>query len=86
MLTTLKATIRHFSHSDSATTKLEELREEANTTEGLVSIGKTRFATHYSAAVALDRCFPFIRDLVVLKQVKIKVCCTLSIIYLQIFR
>jgi hypothetical protein len=73
MINTLKATIRHFSHSDSATKKLEQVRKEENVTEGLISIGKTRFATHYTAAVALDRCFPFIRELLHDKSIQIKV-------------
>ncbi|KAJ3860461.1 ribonuclease H-like domain-containing protein [Lentinula novae-zelandiae] len=72
MLDTMKTTICHFSHSDSATKKLEPFRQEEGVTEGLVTIGKTRFATHYSAAVALDRCFPFIRDLIIGKEINIK--------------
>ena len=45
MIDIMKATIRHFSHSDSATKKLEAIRKEENITQGLVTIGKTWFAT-----------------------------------------
>ncbi|THU80342.1 hypothetical protein K435DRAFT_874483 [Dendrothele bispora CBS 962.96] len=72
MIKTLKATIQHFGHSDSATKKLEHVRKEENVTEGLVTVGKTRFATHYTAAVALDRCFPFIQDLLNDGSIQIK--------------
>ncbi len=54
-------------------TQLEQRRLEEEITEGLIKIGKTRFATHYSACVSLERCFPFIRDLIVDKIIKIKV-------------
>ncbi len=70
----LKDTIKHFSHSTYSMTQLEQRRLEEEITEGLIKIGKTRFATHYSACVSLERCFPFIRDLVVDKVIKIKVC------------
>ncbi|KAE9396991.1 hypothetical protein BT96DRAFT_996174 [Gymnopus androsaceus JB14] len=50
MIDILKATIRHFSHSDSSTKKVEALRKEEGITKGLVTIGKDSFATHYSAA------------------------------------
>lgn len=73
MIAVLKSTIRYFSHSNSGTKKLQDLRKEENITKGLVSIGKTRFATHYIAAVALERCFPLIRDLILDKQINIKV-------------
>ncbi|PBK74686.1 hypothetical protein ARMSODRAFT_1013681 [Armillaria solidipes] len=53
-------------------TQLEQRRLEEEITEGLIKIGKTRFATHYSACVSLERCFPFIRDLIVDKIIKIK--------------
>lgn len=73
MIDILKATIQYFSHSDSSTKKVEALRKQENITKGLVTIGKTRFATHYTAAVALERCFPVIRDLTVDKAINFKV-------------
>ncbi|KAJ3805203.1 ribonuclease H-like domain-containing protein [Lentinula aff. lateritia] len=72
MIDILKATIQYFSHSDSSTKKVEALRKQENITKGLVTIGKTRFATHYTAAVALERCFPVIRDLTVDKAINFK--------------
>ncbi|KAK0477282.1 ribonuclease H-like domain-containing protein [Armillaria novae-zelandiae] len=52
--------------------KLEQRRLEEDVTQGLIKIGKTRFATHYSACISLERCFPFIRDLIVDQVIKIK--------------
>ncbi|KAJ3870616.1 hypothetical protein F5051DRAFT_434495, partial [Lentinula edodes] len=72
MINILKATIQYFSHSDSSTKKVEALRKQENITKGLVTIGKTRFATHYTAAIALERCFPVIRDLTVDKAINFK--------------
>ncbi|KAK0431439.1 ribonuclease H-like domain-containing protein [Armillaria borealis] len=72
MMKLLKDTIKHFSHSTYLMTQLEQRRLEEEITEGLIKIGKTRFATHYSACVSLERCFPFIRDLIVDKIIKIK--------------
>ncbi|KAK0429635.1 hypothetical protein EV421DRAFT_1723029 [Armillaria borealis] len=51
MMKLLKDTIKHFSHSTYSMTQLEQRRLEEEITEGLIKIGKTRFATHYSACV-----------------------------------
>ncbi|KAE9385874.1 hypothetical protein BT96DRAFT_949532 [Gymnopus androsaceus JB14] len=44
----------------------------AQVTKGLITIGKTWFATHYSVAVALERCFPIIHDLTLDKAINFK--------------
>ncbi|KAE9388842.1 hypothetical protein BT96DRAFT_421243 [Gymnopus androsaceus JB14] len=45
-------------------------RLEEGITEGLVRIGKTPFAVHYSAAVSLDRCYSCIQELITSKKIK----------------
>ncbi|KAK0220637.1 ribonuclease H-like domain-containing protein [Armillaria fumosa] len=72
MMKLLKDTIKHFSHSTFSMTQLEQRRLEEDVTEVLIKISKTRFATHYSACISLERCFPFIRDLIVDQVIKIK--------------
>ena len=74
MLTSLQNAIRHFSMSNLAVAELKKAREELNITQGLVKIGKTRFATHWSAAVAMDQCLPILRQLVLDRKLEINVC------------
>ncbi|KAF9440076.1 hypothetical protein P691DRAFT_618535, partial [Macrolepiota fuliginosa MF-IS2] len=56
--------INYFSKSPLGTTELAQLHEHTGVSEGLVKIGKTQFATHYSAAVALAKCLPIIQSLI----------------------
>ncbi|KAJ3713739.1 ribonuclease H-like domain-containing protein, partial [Lentinula guzmanii] len=72
MKTVLRATIKYFSHSNFASRVLQSERLEHGVMEGLVKIGKTRFATHYSASMALDRCFPFIQQIILDKKIEPK--------------
>ncbi|KAJ3792212.1 ribonuclease H-like domain-containing protein, partial [Lentinula aff. detonsa] len=72
MISVLRAVIKHFSHSNFGNKLLKNAQADDEVTKGLVKIGKTRFATHYSAAVALDRCFTNIQNLIVTKAIKPK--------------
>jgi hypothetical protein len=63
-MSNLKQTIKFFSKSNKAVAELQKARNDVDITQGLVKIGKTRFATHWSAAVALDRCLPLIKELI----------------------
>jgi len=74
MIAILKKTVTHFSKSTYSTAKLAELRQEHNITSGLIKIGKTCFGTHWSAAVALEKCLPLIHQLVASNTIQIKVC------------
>lgn len=75
-MTPLKRTIAYFSKSTLAQAELAKARNPDGITRlgiaGLIKIGKTRFASHYSSAMALQRCLPFIQDLVSSKVIKIK--------------
>ena len=74
MSRSLQNAIRHFSKSNLCLAELQKAREELDVTQGLVKIGKTRFATHWSAAVAMDRCLPILKQLVVDRRIELKVC------------
>jgi len=64
MLALLKKTNAYFSKSTFSSTLLRDARETAEITGGgLIKIGKTRFGTHWTSAVGLRRCLPFIKDL-----------------------
>ncbi|KAJ3859225.1 ribonuclease H-like domain-containing protein, partial [Lentinula novae-zelandiae] len=64
VISVLCSTIKHFSHSNYGAYD--------GITEGLVKIGRTRFATHYRAAVSLDQCFPQIQSLLADKGIQPK--------------
>ncbi|KAJ3725292.1 ribonuclease H-like domain-containing protein [Lentinula raphanica] len=64
MKKTLCNTIKLFSQSKYSARLLKKERLEDNIMQGLVKIGKTRFATHYSASAALDKCFDYIQQLI----------------------
>ncbi|KAF8817235.1 hypothetical protein BYT27DRAFT_7075277 [Phlegmacium glaucopus] len=62
--------------SSFGTFKLREARtlgDGDGPVNALQKVGKTRFGTHWLAAVAIDPCLPFIRDLVITKTIKFKV-------------
>jgi hypothetical protein len=64
MLALLKKTNAYFSKSTFSSTLLRDARETAEIAGGgLIKIGKTRFGTHWTSAVGLRRCLPFIKDL-----------------------
>jgi len=72
----LKAILKYFGKSSFATFKLHEARtfgDGDGPVNSLQKIGKTRFGTQWLAAVAIDPCLPFIRDLVITKTIKFKV-------------
>jgi hypothetical protein len=72
----LKAILKYFSKSSFGTFKLREARtlgDGDGPVNSLQKIGKTRFGTHWLAAVAIDPCLPFIRQLVIAKTIKFKV-------------
>ena len=73
MLASLQNAIRHFSKSNLSVAELQKAREELDVTQGLVKIGKTRFATHWSAAVAMERCLPILKQLVLDRKLELKV-------------
>jgi hypothetical protein len=67
----LQATVEFFSKSNKAVAELRKARHDVDITTGLVKIGKTRFATHWAAASALNRCLPLIQDLVEEGKIKL---------------
>jgi len=72
----LKVVLKYFSKSSFGTFKLCEAQtmgDGDSPVNSLQKIGKTRFRTHWLAAVAIDPCLPFIRNLVILKTIKFKV-------------
>ncbi|KAK1215885.1 hypothetical protein PQX77_021490 [Marasmius sp. AFHP31] len=71
-LKTLKKTIAFFSESKFSARKLKNARKEEDVSCGLTTVGKTRFASHYTAAESIDQCFPITQDLVVDNVIKIK--------------
>ena len=73
MISDLQATVKFFSSSNIAVAELQKARNDVDIATGLVKVGKTRFATHWAAASALNRCLPLIRDLV--QEGKIKLVC-----------
>ncbi|KIK61911.1 hypothetical protein GYMLUDRAFT_58537 [Collybiopsis luxurians FD-317 M1] len=48
---------------------LRNICTEDDITQGLVKVRKTQFATHYSAAVSLEHCFPQIQELLLNKTI-----------------
>jgi hypothetical protein len=78
MISYLQATVKFFSNSNIAVAELQKARNDVDITTGLVKVGKTRFATHWAAASALNRCLPLIRNLVEEKKIKL--------VRIQIFR
>jgi len=64
MLALLKKTNTYFSKSTFSSTLLCDSRQTAEITGGgLIKIGKTRFGTHWTSAMGLRRCLPFIKEL-----------------------
>jgi hypothetical protein len=72
MVSHLQATVKFFSKSNIAVAELRKARNDVNITTGLVKVGKTRFATNWAAASALNRCLPLIRDLVEEGKIKLR--------------
>ncbi|KIO04900.1 hypothetical protein M404DRAFT_142131 [Pisolithus tinctorius Marx 270] len=76
MISLLKAIVKHFSKSTISVAHLHKERQvegDDHTVNGLQKIGKTRFGTHWSAAVSLQQCLTNIKTLVENKIVKFKV-------------
>jgi hypothetical protein len=71
MVSHLQATVKFFSKSNIAVAELRKARNDVDITTGLVKVGKTRFAMHWAAASALNRCLPLIRDLVEEGKIKL---------------
>ncbi|KAF8484534.1 ribonuclease H-like domain-containing protein [Russula ochroleuca] len=71
MVSHLQATVKFFSKSNIVVAELRKARNDVDITTGLVKVGKTRFATHWAAASALNRCLPLIRDLVEEGKIKL---------------
>ena len=63
MVSNLKQTVTFFKHSMFALAHLSKARKDDGITTSLVSIGRTRFGSHWMAAVALEKCIPQIQDL-----------------------
>lgn len=63
VITSLRAALTYFSHSNSATTKLDEARKALNIPRGLQKIGNTRFATICISAIAMKHCLPALRQI-----------------------
>lgn len=75
MISLLKAIVKHFSKSTISVAHLRKERRvegDDHTVNGLQKIGKTRFGTHWSAAVSLQQCLANIKTLVENKIVKFK--------------
>jgi hypothetical protein len=60
----LKAAIRFFTKSNFSSAHLKKAREDVGLGQGLIKIGKTRFVTHWSASVALEKNLELIKELV----------------------
>ena len=76
MISLLKLIVKHFSKSTISVAHLhKERRVDGNdqTVNSLQKISKTRFGTHWSAAVSLQQCLANIKTLVEKKIVKFKV-------------
>ena len=76
MLSMLRPIIRHFSKLAKSVAHLRKEHHIGNEDEKvnmLQKIGKTRFGTHWLAAVSLEQCFPNICHLVESKDIKFKV-------------
>lgn len=67
----LRRILSYFKHSTFATTLLNEERKRIGIRHGLISIGKTRFATIYYSSESLLQCLPIIRSLVKDGRIKI---------------
>ncbi|TFK82609.1 hypothetical protein K466DRAFT_499999, partial [Polyporus arcularius HHB13444] len=63
VISNLRRTLKFFSKSTDAREHLRRKRAELGIRRGLVSIGKTRFASIYHAAASLIRCMPALREL-----------------------
>jgi hypothetical protein len=70
----LKPTIKYFSKSNLSIAELRKARKDAGIRQGLVSVGKTQFVTHWSAAVALETNLPLMKNLISDGIAKPKVC------------
>ncbi|EJF60691.1 hypothetical protein DICSQDRAFT_29585, partial [Dichomitus squalens LYAD-421 SS1] len=64
--------LKYLKKSGAAREHLRRKHLEMGITQGLVSIGKTRFASIYFASAGLLRCMPALRDLCVSKTIMIK--------------
>ena len=76
MILLLKLIVKHFSKSTISVAHLrKERRVDGNdqTVNSLQKISKTRFGTHWSAAVSLQQCLTNIKTLIEKKIVKFKV-------------
>ncbi|KAF8597208.1 hypothetical protein BDV93DRAFT_453421, partial [Ceratobasidium sp. AG-I] len=62
-ITKLRSIITHFHSSSYASRHLSALRVTYHINEGLVAIGKTRFASYYYASRSTLRCLPLILEL-----------------------
>lgn len=69
----MRITIRYFKKSTYAAAHLREKREEMGIKRGLVSVGKTRFATVYHSGESLRANQPAIESLCRSGEIKIKV-------------
>lgn len=69
----MRITIRYFKKSTYAAAHLRDKREEMGIKQGLVSIGKTRFATVYHSGESLRVNQPAIESLCRSGEIKIKV-------------
>jgi hypothetical protein len=60
----LKRTVQYFSKSNISVAKLQKAHQETSTSGGLIKIGKTHFATHWTSSVALDKNLSLIKELI----------------------
>jgi len=74
MMSDLRITIKFFSKSNYAVAMLRKAHVEQDITQGLVAIGKTRFTTKWTAAIALKQCIHVIKELVTEEKINSKVC------------
>ncbi|KIJ26392.1 hypothetical protein M422DRAFT_87851, partial [Sphaerobolus stellatus SS14] len=65
----IRRILSHFKHSTISTTLLTELRKALQVSRGLESIGKTRFATIFWAALSVQCCLPAIRRLIAERRI-----------------
>jgi hypothetical protein len=70
----MKWTIKYFSKSNMSTAELRKARKDASMGQGVISIGKTRFVMHWTAAVALQKNLLLMRNLIIDGTAKPKVC------------
>jgi hypothetical protein len=69
----LRKTLTFFSKSWASTHALGTLRQEEGVSQGLESIGKTRFATVWRGSTSVEQCLPLIRTLVTRGEIHVKV-------------